>query len=167
MFGTYSGFRKHLNTKHFNCFDVNLQLDVAVKQVSTEGEVMSTYVEVTPTSSEMLKDSNKSTLIVCASVVAQFRAAGLSQSTVNSFVTSMEEVFFEIHTQAKEPYRTYLHRSPQLKTNYNSHSKTLKTVKLSHIQKLNEIDTLNKNGQLLTLLKWCLAQDFTVDPRDL
>ncbi|KAL3989131.1 hypothetical protein ACER0C_013449 [Sarotherodon galilaeus] len=108
VFGTFSGFRKHLNTKHLNYFnqqadtDVNLQPDVAVKEVSTTGEVVSTNVEETPTTSEMLKSSNKSTLDMCASTVAQLRAAGLSQSTVNSFVSSMEEVFFEIHTQAKD-----------------------------------------------------------------
>ncbi|KAL3981345.1 alpha-tectorin [Sarotherodon galilaeus] len=98
VFGTFSGFRKHLNTKHLNYFDqqadtdVNLQPDVAVKEVSATGEVVSTNVEETPTTSEMLKSSNKSTLDM----------SGLSQSTVNSFVSSMEEVFFEIHTQAKD-----------------------------------------------------------------
>ncbi|CAI5640455.1 unnamed protein product [Oreochromis niloticus] len=101
-----TGFRKHLNTKHLNYFDqqadtdVNLQPDVAVKEVSTTGEVMSTNVE--ETHPQHLKRSNKSTLDMCASAVAQLRAAGLSQSTVNSFVSSMEEVFFEIHTQAKD-----------------------------------------------------------------
>nr|XP_024657554.1 uncharacterized protein LOC106676865 isoform X1 [Maylandia zebra] len=108
VFSTFSGFRKHLNTKHLNYFDqqadtdVNLQPDVAVKEVSTTGQVVSTNVEETPTTSEMLKSSNKSTLDMCASTVAQLRAAGLSQSTVNSFVSSMKEVFFEIHTQAKD-----------------------------------------------------------------
>ncbi|XP_039866662.1 uncharacterized protein LOC120720879 isoform X2 [Simochromis diagramma] len=102
-----TGFRKHLNTKHLNYFDqqadtgVNLQPDVAVKEVRTTGEVMSTNVEETPTTSEKIKYC-KSTLDMCASAVAQLRAAGLSQSTVNSFVSSMEEVFFEIHTQAKD-----------------------------------------------------------------
>ena len=39
---------------------------------------------------------------MCASAVAQLKAAGLSQSTVNSFVSSMEEVVSEIHCHAKD-----------------------------------------------------------------
>ncbi|XP_026003148.1 uncharacterized protein LOC113009184 [Astatotilapia calliptera] len=61
MFIQTTGFRKYLNTKHLNYFDqqadtdVNLQPDVAVKEVSTTGEVMSTNVEETPTTSEKVK----------------------------------------------------------------------------------------------------------------
>ncbi|KAL3972940.1 RAD51-associated protein 1 [Sarotherodon galilaeus] len=129
VFGTFSGFRKHLNTKHLNYFDqqadtdVNLQPDVAVKEVSTTGEVVSTNVEETPTTSEMLKSSNKSTLDMCASTVAQLRAAGLSQSTVNSFVSSMEEVFFEIHTQAKDAALQSLPSQDTTKAKRNRHFK--------------------------------------------
>ncbi|XP_076733712.1 uncharacterized protein LOC143414009 [Maylandia zebra] len=56
-----TGFRKYLNTKHLNYFDqqadtdVNLQHDVAVKEISTIGDVMSTNVEETPTTSEKVK----------------------------------------------------------------------------------------------------------------
>ncbi|KAL3975967.1 kinesin family member 26 [Sarotherodon galilaeus] len=119
-----TGFRKHLNTKHLNYFDqqadtdVNLQPDVAVKEVSTTGEVMLTNVEETPTTCEKLKRSNKSTLDMCASAVAQLRAAGLSQSTVNSFVSSMCVCFLRFILRLKmQPYRLYLHSTPQVKIN--------------------------------------------------
>lgn len=63
---------------------------------------MSANVDEMATTSHLLRKSNRSTLDMCASAVAQLVAAGISQSTVNSFVLSMEEVFFEIHNQAKD-----------------------------------------------------------------
>nr|XP_055051346.1 uncharacterized protein LOC129437202 isoform X1 [Misgurnus anguillicaudatus] len=107
VFGSFSGFRKHLHIKHAEesdqSFDVIDNLDTAVAdaesssatfdQVSNAGEVATT--------SALLK-SNKSTLDMCASAVAQLNVAGLSQSAINSFVSSMEEVVSEIHSQAKD-----------------------------------------------------------------
>ncbi len=39
---------------------------------------------------------------MCASAVAQLKVAGLSQSAISGFVSSMEEVVFEIHNQAQD-----------------------------------------------------------------
>lgn len=110
MFGTFSGFRKHLNTKHTEHIDRQVDTDV---NSSSAGELMKANVDDTATSvtanvdeiattSELLRKSNRSTLDMCASAVAQLRAAGLSQSSVNHFVSSMEEVVFEIQSQAKD-----------------------------------------------------------------
>lgn len=41
------------------------------------------------------------TLDMCVSAIAQLQAAGVGQTTVNSFVSSMEEEFQEIQVQAK------------------------------------------------------------------
>ena len=108
VFGTFSGFRKHLNTKHAENIEQEVHTDV---NLSSPGELMianetdttlvTANVDETASTSEQLRMSNRSTLDMCASAVAQLKAAGLSQSTVNSFVSSMEEVFSEIHSQAK------------------------------------------------------------------
>lgn len=105
-FGTFSGFRKHLNTRHTH-HDlaqadpvVDSMVDSALN-VHSRIEAQTSSVEAMPSTSEQLEPSNKSTLDMCASAVAQLKAAGLNQSTLNSFVSCMEEVFSEIHTQAK------------------------------------------------------------------
>ncbi|XP_035994789.1 uncharacterized protein LOC118563679 [Fundulus heteroclitus] len=99
VFGTFSGFRKHLNTKHTEYID---QDGDTVVNLSSVGEEVIANVDETAPTSELLRYSNRSTLDICASAVAQLKAAGLSQSSVNSFVSSMEEVCFEIHGQAKD-----------------------------------------------------------------
>ena len=58
--------------------------------------------DVMPITSYVLPISNKNTLDLCASAIAQLQAVGVGQTTVNSFVTSMEEAVIEIHGQAKE-----------------------------------------------------------------
>jgi hypothetical protein len=49
----------------------------------------------------VLPISNKNTLDTCASAIAQLQAAGICQTTVNSFVSSMEEAVQELQGQAK------------------------------------------------------------------
>lgn len=108
VFGTFSGFRKHLNTKHNEYIDQQFDTDVnscsTGEAVSDNGYKTATTSDVDDTAetSELSKRSNRSTLDMCASAVAQLKAAGLSQSTVNSFVSSMEEVVSEIHCHAKD-----------------------------------------------------------------
>lgn len=99
MFGTLSGFRKHSNTKPIEY--INQQVDTD-GNLSSAGQAVITNVDETATTSQLLRKYSRSTLDVCATAVAQLKAAGLSQSNVNSFVSSMEEVFLEIHSQAKD-----------------------------------------------------------------
>ncbi|KAJ8274815.1 hypothetical protein COCON_G00094400 [Conger conger] len=123
MFGTFSGFRKHLNTKHTEYIDQEVDTDVNVNSV---GEAVIANVDETATTSdvdvtatcELFRNSNRSTLDMCATAVAQLKAAGLSQSTVNSFVSTMEEVVSKIHSQAKDAALQCL--SPQDTENKNS-----------------------------------------------
>ena len=73
---------------------------------------------------------------MCASAVAQLKAAELSQSTVNNFVSSMEEVFFEINSQAKDAALQCL--SPQDTENKNKMEQSFKLLEngnLSHAYK--------------------------------
>ena len=123
VFGTFSGFRKHLNTKHTEYLDQQAETDVTLNGA---GEVVASNVDETPTSSEPSINSEKSTLDMCASAVAQLKAAGLSQSTVNSFVSSMEEVFFEINSQAKDAALQCL--SPQDTENKNKIEESFKQL---------------------------------------
>ncbi|XP_041693785.2 uncharacterized protein LOC121532136 isoform X1 [Coregonus clupeaformis] len=133
-FGTFSGFRKHLNTKHTEYIDQQVDPDVYLSSI---GEAVTTNVEETATTSRtvnehevatstLLKKSNRSTLDMCASAVAQLKAAGLSQSTVNSFVSSMEEVFFEIQSQATDAALQCL--SPQETENKNRIEQSLQKL---------------------------------------
>lgn len=108
VFGTFSGFRKHLNTKHTEYIDKQVDTDAIV---SSAGETMAAHrdetdttlvVDEMATTSELLRNSNRNTLDMCATAIAQLKATGLSQSTVNSFVSTMEEVVSEIHSQAED-----------------------------------------------------------------
>jgi len=50
----------------------------------------------------VLLTSNKSTFNICASAVTQLKVARLSHSAINGFVSSMEEMVTEIHSQAQD-----------------------------------------------------------------
>lgn len=103
-FGTFSGFRKHLNIKHPEQCEQSCDPSGICETEEENSAAMfhqSDSAEDVATTSVMLK-SNKNTLDMCASAVAQLKVAGLSQSAINGFVSSMEEVVFEIHSQAQD-----------------------------------------------------------------
>ena len=105
VLGTFSGFRKHLNAKHTD-IDQQVDNDVNLSRAADLGDarelVMANIEETATTSTLLTTKSSSSTLDMCATAIAQLKAAGLSQSNVNRFVSSMEEVIFEIHSQAKD-----------------------------------------------------------------
>ncbi|XP_032433923.1 uncharacterized protein LOC116729460 isoform X1 [Xiphophorus hellerii] len=102
VLGTFSGFRKHLNTKHTNNTDQQVSnVNSSRADLGNAEDLATANVEETATTSTQLK-SNISIVDMCATAIAQLGAAGLSQSTVKRFVSSMEEVIFETHSQAMD-----------------------------------------------------------------
>lgn len=101
-FGTFSGFRKHLRAKHTDHTPETAESGDAVVLPDVDfDEAHIVNIQEMLSTSEQFQPPDKSTLDVCASALAQLKSAGLGQSTLNSFVSSMEEVFDEIHVQAK------------------------------------------------------------------
>ena len=104
FFGTFSGFRKHLNTAHEPCDD-------AGEGLSTAEDVAQSYVDVdyiptSPPSDPVLY--NKSLVDSCATTIAELKVAGVGETTINSLVTSMEEIVDDIHSRAKESVKQCL-----------------------------------------------------------
>ncbi|KAI7808364.1 hypothetical protein IRJ41_002977 [Triplophysa rosa] len=107
VFGTFSGFRKHLHVKHaeqsdrsFETFDNRETANTDEQSNAETSDQTGSPGEVA--SASVLLKSQKSTLDMCASAVAELRVAGVSQSVLNGFVLSMEEIVFEIHSQAQD-----------------------------------------------------------------
>lgn len=102
-FGSFSGFRKHLNKCHTSSsFDSVGEGDFSPDQSvldtnnATDVDVLSDHVEAESTlSAADLVNS-------CASVISDLKAAGVGQSVVNSVVISMEEIVQDIQEHAKE-----------------------------------------------------------------
>ncbi|KAI2644933.1 hypothetical protein H4Q32_026114 [Labeo rohita] len=100
-FGTYSGFRKHLNRVHEASNEVPLHVQDSAVHEAVVGQ--SSSIDVAKSSNvSSLPISSKNTTDMCASAIAQLQAAGVSQTTINTFVTSMEEVVQDIQDQVKE-----------------------------------------------------------------
>lgn len=103
VLGTFSGFRKHLNAKHTDNTNQQVNVSSSRADLGDAGELVTTNVESATTSTgTLLTKSNISTTDMCTTAIAQVKAAGLSQSNVARFVSAMEEVIFEIHSQAKD-----------------------------------------------------------------
>lgn len=153
VLGTFSGFRKHLNTKHTDNIDqqVNNDINSSRADLGDEGELVTANVEETATTSTLLTKSNSSTLDMCATAIAQLKAAGLSQSNVKRFVSSVEEVIFEIHSQAKGVALQCL--SPQDTENRNKIEQSFQTLE-------NPFTPLNSEAKLNKHLreKWGLVE---------
>lgn len=114
VLGTFSGFRKHLNTKHTDNVNQQVNNDVNISRADL-GDA-----------EELVTESSSSTLDMCATAIAQLKAAGLSQSNVKRFVSSMEEVIFKIHNQAKDVALQCL--SPQDTENRNKIEQSFQTL---------------------------------------
>ncbi|XP_045065672.1 uncharacterized protein LOC123482381 [Coregonus clupeaformis] len=101
-FGSFSGFRKHLNKCHGESLVDSIEDDLSDPQ-STVNTSNISHVEV---STECLEAESElsSPYIVnsCAAVISDLKAAGVGQSTVNTVVISMEEIVQDIHQHAKE-----------------------------------------------------------------
>ncbi|XP_023817614.1 uncharacterized protein LOC111948487 isoform X1 [Oryzias latipes] len=100
VFGTFSGFRKHLLTKHCEQTEPEEEsVDTVDSDVRNDSQLA--INENTASISQVVPVSDRSTLDLCASAIAQLQVAGVAQSTLNGFVSSMEEVVMDIQSQAK------------------------------------------------------------------
>lgn len=101
-FGSFSGFRKHLNKCHVSSsFDSVGEGDCSLHQSILDTNVtnvdfLSDQVEAESTISAADIVNN------CAAVISDLKSAGVGQSVVNSVVISMEEIVQDIHQHAKE-----------------------------------------------------------------
>lgn len=79
VLGTFSGFRKHLNTKHTDSIDqqVNDDVNLSRADLGDAGELVTANVEETATTPTLLTKSSSSTLDMCATAISQLKAAGL------------------------------------------------------------------------------------------
>lgn len=106
VFGTFSGFKKHLNSKHRN--DIRQQESPTTRVHAFQADdVQNNDVNDAqdieePSTSSREPSAAKAAVDLCASAIAQLQASGVSQSALNTFLSSMEEVFVDIHSQAEE-----------------------------------------------------------------
>lgn len=108
VYGTFSGFRKHLNIAHNDhCSDSGFDPG---EGPSTTEDVISSNLEDLPSAippsypllvSKNLVDS-------CATTVAELKEAGVAETVINSLVTSMEEIVDDVYNQAKESVKKCL-----------------------------------------------------------
>ncbi|XP_032433321.1 uncharacterized protein LOC116729094 isoform X1 [Xiphophorus hellerii] len=102
VYGTFSGFRKHLNKAHD-------------KHTSNHGEGPSTTEETFESqdlpSMSAASDTvllQKSLVHSCATTVAELKVAGVSERAINYLVISLEEIVNDIQNQAKESVKNSL-----------------------------------------------------------
>lgn len=101
VFYTYYGFKKHLRV-HGNCAAGNCLTSDIVDSLG-RGNILpdsnSQQIEDPPVSFPTPVD-NGQLLDMCSSIVAQVQASGVSESTVQCLVGSMEELVNDVHAEA-------------------------------------------------------------------
>lgn len=105
VLSTFSGFRKHVNSKHAENIESEAETDNIVDTYDTADDTLSQNFEGVASRPTVLPAPNISTCDMCASAVAQLQVAGVGQSTLNNFVSSMEEVIMEVQSQTKNLLR--------------------------------------------------------------
>lgn len=111
-FCTYNGFRKHLNSVHrsSSCQPVDLSQNVTLQEENEEvlscGDFTASDTSQVPPdfSQSIVPDQQLSSM--CGSIVAHLQASGLSESTVQTIVCSMEEVINDVQSRAQEAVLT-------------------------------------------------------------
>lgn len=110
-FCTYNGFRKHLNTVHRRSAYQPVDITQNVTLQRENEEVLSCDFAASDTS-QVLPDSSQNVVpeqqlsSMCGSIVAHLQASGVSQSTVQTIVCSMEEVINDVQSRAQETVLT-------------------------------------------------------------
>ena len=99
---TFSGFRKHLNSKHAKNIESEGETDNIVDGYDAGDDTQAQHFEGAASSSKVLPAPDISTRDMCASAIAQLQVAGVGQSTLNNFVSSMEEIIMDVQSQTKE-----------------------------------------------------------------
>ena len=102
VLSTFSGFRKHLNSKHAENIESESETDNIIDNYDAADDTQSQHFQGAASSSNVLPAPNISTRDMCASAIAQLQVAGVGQSTLNNFVSSMEEVIMEVQSQTKD-----------------------------------------------------------------
>lgn len=100
VFYTYSGFKKHLKI-HGHC---------VTSGSVTSGSVASCSIDHLDNLNVCVPDSlpsaapleKRQLFDMCSSIIAQIQASGVSESTVQSLVCSVEELVNDVHVQAQE-----------------------------------------------------------------
>lgn len=88
VYGTFSGFRKHLSKVHDHRSDPGEGPSTAEGSVGCHYDVQSKSPD-----SVLLQ---KSLVHSCATTIAELKVAGVSETTINSLVISMEEIVSDI-----------------------------------------------------------------------
>lgn len=89
VYGTFSGFRKHLNKAHEACLDPGEGPSTAEGLVAVHCDLPSL---ISPSPVLLSKNLVES----CAATVAELKVAGVAETTINSLVISMEEIVDDI-----------------------------------------------------------------------
>lgn len=103
VYGTFSGFRKHLNKAHEPCSDPGEGPSTAEDSVGSQCYDLPS--RNLPSDSVLLQ---KSLVHSCAATIAELKVAGVGESTINSLVISMEEMVNDIHNQVEESVKSSL-----------------------------------------------------------
>lgn len=111
-FCTYNGFRKHLNTVHRRSVSQPVDICQNITLQRENEEVLSCGDSSAADTSHVPPDSLQSIVpdqqlsSMCGSIVAHLQASGLSESTVQTIVCSMEEVINDVQSRAQEAVLT-------------------------------------------------------------
>lgn len=104
MFGTYSGFKKHLIRVHGDGTVHNVSVNEGESSGNCERTFELNVSEADPTSQHYSAGLNSEKLLqdMCGSVVAQLQASRIANSTFQSVVVSMEELINDIQSHTRE-----------------------------------------------------------------
>ena len=116
-FGSFSGFRKHLNRVHSGQISVqsitegqNSEARNVPMSCDDDSDLCFSDVATSSVKTADLSVTNKNTKDACGAIVAQLLSAGVGLNTVDVVVSSLEEIVEQIQSQVKE---TALNAYPQ------------------------------------------------------
>ncbi|XP_022043364.1 uncharacterized protein LOC110946095 [Acanthochromis polyacanthus] len=123
---TFSGFRKHLHSKHTteNLYQVDIRPVTHLVDVSDQ-QMASNFIPDQPENSQSCIETRQHTQEMCASLTAKLQGCGVATTVIKTVVENMEELVEELHSNVKEDVVKLLPNDEDMRRNFDSYFESL------------------------------------------
>lgn len=125
-FCTFSGFRKHLHSKHsvesLDQID-NEPVTPTPSVVLSDEQTMSVESAISeqPVNSQSFNETRQHTQEMCASLIAKLQSCGVATNVIKNVVENMEELVEELHSNVKDDIVKLLPNDEDIRTKFDDY----------------------------------------------
>lgn len=129
-FCTFSGFRKHLHSKHSPESLVQINNESVTPSVTpsvgvSDQQTMSALISEQRVNSQRCNDTRQHTQEMCASLIVKLQSSGVATNVIKTVVENMEELVEELHSNVKDDVVKLLPNVEDIRTKFDDYFESL------------------------------------------